>query len=350
MLRELEIPNRIALSPMCTYSCENLDGMASDWHSVHLASRGYGGVGLVVSEATAVQPNGRISPQDLGIWSDDHIPGLKAVTDAIRRSGARSCIQLAHAGRKAGTYRPWSKVRGLVPVEDGGWEDQVAPSALPFREDLAHPRAMSISEIEEAVQAFGDASRRAVEAGFDCIELHSAHGYLMHQFLSPISNHREDQYGGPFENRIRFHKQIVEVTRRQMPESMPLLIRLSATDWVEGGWTLEDSVNLAKTLHPMGVDFFDMSSGGSSLEAKVEYTPGFQVPFAEAIEHAGMKAGAVGGISEPAQANEIVASGKASLVLIGKQLLREPYWAYRAAEELGAPPPYANQYGWAIGN
>lgn len=322
--------------------------MASDWHGVHLASRGYGGVGLIVAEATAVQPNGRISPQDLGIWSDDHVPGLKLVTQAIRRTGAKSCIQLAHAGRKAGTYRPWSAIRGLVPLSDGGWDDQVAPSAIPFREDLAHPREMSIADIEETVQAFGDAARRAVEAGFDCIELHSAHGYLMHQFLSPISNHREDQYGGPFENRIRFHKEIVEITRRQMPESMPLLMRISATDWVEGGWTLEDSVNLAKTLLPMGVDFFDMSSGGSSLEAKVDYSPGFQVPFAEAIEKAGMRAGAVGGITEPDQADKIISSGKASMVFIGKQLLREPYWAYRAAEELGVTPPYASQYGWAI--
>ncbi len=348
-LRGVQLRNRIAVSPMCQYSCENLDGIAHDWHLVHLGARASGGTGLVLTEAASVAPEGRISPEDLGIWSDAHAEALKAVTAFIRSQGAASGIQLAHAGRKAGTYRPWSTVRGHARVEDGGWSDQVAPSAIAFREGMLTPAELDTTGIGRLQQAFVSAARRSVEAGFDVIELHAAHGYLLHQFLSPISNRREDRYGGDFTNRARFITEIVQRVRKVIPDSMPLLIRVSATDWIDDGWTLDESVELAVKLKAEGVDLFDCSSGGSTMDAPIPLGPGYQVPLAAGIRHgAGMPTGAVGQIVNPHQADQIVRLGQADLVLLGREMLRDPYWPCHAAVELGHPAPWPIQYGWVV--
>lgn len=347
-IRGVTMRNRVALSPMCMYSCEDCDGMASDWHVVHLGTRASGGCGLVMSEATAVVPEGRISPQDLGIWSDDHIPGLKKVTDFVRTQGAVSAIQLAHAGRKSGTYRPWSEVRGFVPVEDGGWEKKDAPSAVAFREGSPVPHEMTVGEIRDLVDAFVEAARRSDEAGFDVVELHSAHGYWMHQFLSPISNLRTDEYGGNWEGRTRMHHEMVEGVRGVWPEEKPLFMRFSVTDWVEGAWSPEDSVRLASSLKKIGLDLVDCSSGGSTMDAEIPVGPGYQVHLAEAVKDGGILTGAVGQITEAKQAEEIVANGRADVVFLGRELLREPYWANKAAVELGVDPAWPNQYEWAV--
>jgi 2,4-dienoyl-CoA reductase-like NADH-dependent reductase (Old Yellow Enzyme family) len=302
-----------------------------------------------MTEAVAVEPKGRISPQDLGIWNNEQASALKPVTEFIKSQGAVPAIQLAHAGRKAGTYRPWSLVRGQVPVEDGGWDTQVAPSPITFNERLRVPRELTTAEVEELVVTFQDATRRSVEAGFEVIELHAAHGYLLHQFLSPISNQRTDQYGGSFENRTRVLREMAVACRKVMSEGLVLMVRISATDWVEGGWTIEESVRLASNLKEMGVDLFDCSSGGSTPDADIPSGPGYQVTFAEQIRReAGMPTGAVGGITEAQQAEEIVASGQADLVFLGRELLRNPYWPQAAAHELGADRPWPNQYGWAV--
>ena len=345
-LRSLTLRNRIALSPMCTYSCENRDGIASDWHVAHLAARAYGGTALVVTEATAVRPDGVISPEDLGIWSDDHIPGLTAVTTAIRRAGAHSCIQLAHSGRKAGTYRPWSPVRGYLP----DWPlPRVSASPIPFREGTPTPEALSLDGINQMVSDWVAAADRAHRANFDSIELHSAHGYFLHQFLSPLSNTRTDAYGGSYENRTRLHRELVTAVRTVWPEEKPLLIRISATDWVEGGWTIQDTIRLAQDLMPLGLDLLDCSSGGTVMDAPIPTGPGYQVHLAEAVkQNTPLPSAAVGQITTPEQANLIVTEGRADLIMIGREMLRNPHWAVHAAQSLGHSAPWPNQYSWAV--
>lgn len=319
--------------------------MATDFHLVHLGMRALGGSGLVFTEATAVEPEGRISPQDLGIWSDDHIPGLKRASDFVKAHGAASGIQLAHAGRKASTYRPWSEVRGAISAEDGGWTPIKAPSAVRFSERSPVPHAMTEPEILEVVDRFAEAAHRANIAGFDVAEIHAAHGYLIHEFLSPISNHRTDIYGGDFAGRTFLIKQITAAVRRVWPEGKPLFVRISASDWMPGGWTIEESVELSVELKGLGVDLVDCSSGGTSLEAKIAVGPGYQVPFAEQIrKEAGIMTGAVGMITEAAQAEEIVASGRADLVLLARENLRRPQWPLEAARELGVDVAWPSQY------
>lgn len=304
----------------------------------------------MMTEATAVVPEGRISPEDLGIWSDAHAEALRPVTEFIRTQGAISAIQLAHAGRKAGTYRPWSPIRGFVPLEDGGWAEKMAPSAVAFREGAPLPVEMTRSEIHQLVVNFTRAAERSLSAGFDVVEQHSAHGYLLHQFLSPISNRREDEYGGDWAGRTRLHHELVEAVRGALPEQCPLFMRISATDWVDGAWSLEDTLALARSLGGLGLDLMDCSSGGSTPDASIPVGPGYQVSFAEAVRNkAGVLSGAVGGITEATQADEIIAKGRADLVFLGRELLREPYWAQKAAVELGVEPPWPDQYRWAVG-
>ena len=340
-IRGVTLRNRILVSPMCQYSCD--DGFATDWHLVHLGSRAVGGAAVVFTEATAVTADGRISPEDLGIWKDAHVEALARVTRFIHAQGGLAGIQLAHAGRKASTYRPWAGATGSVPAPAGGWTT-VAPSAVAF-EGYDAPRALTESEIGAVVKAFADAARRAREAGFRVVELHAAHGYLGHQFLSPLSNRRDDRWGGSLENRTRFVREIVAAVRREWPEHLPLFVRLSATDWVEGGWDAEQSVALARQLKPLGVDLIDASSGGLVAHAKVPLGPGYQVPFAERIRReARIATGAVGLITGAAQADEIVRAGKADAVLIARQILRDPYWPMHAAAELSHAESWPAQY------
>lgn len=344
-LRGVTLRNRIAVSPMCQYSAE--DGFANDWHLVHLGSRAAGGAGLVIVEATAVEPAGRISPGDLGLWKDEQIAPLARITSFMRSQGAVSGIQIAHAGRKASTSAPWQG-GGVVPVAEGGWVTE-APSAVPFRETDPVPHELTREEIARLVQSFAAAARRAVTAGFDVIELHGAHGYLTHEFLSPLANRRTDEYGGSYENRIRFALEVVTAVRAAMPDNFPLFLRISTTDWAEGGWTVEDSVELARRVKPLGVDLVDCSSGAMVPWAKIPAGPGFQVPFAEQIRReAQMATGAVGFITAPAQADAIIRTGQADLVLLARELLRDPYWPLRAARALGADITPPNQYarGW----
>jgi 2,4-dienoyl-CoA reductase-like NADH-dependent reductase (Old Yellow Enzyme family) len=341
-LRDIEFVNRIVVSPMCQYSCEN--GMATDWHLVHLGSRAVGRAAAVIAEATAVTADGRISPQDLGLWSDAHIEPLRHVFSFVAEQGAVPGIQLAHAGRKASTNQPWNGGKPIPPAE-GGWTPIFAPSALAFVEGHQVPQALSAAEINAIVQAFADTARRAEAAGARLIELHAAHGYLLHEFLSPLSNQRTDQYGGPFENRIRFTCEVVAAVRRVWPERYPLWLRLSATDWTEGGWTVEESAELARRLQPMGVDLFDCSSGGNVARAKIPVGPGYQVAFAEQIRReAGVLTGAVGMITDPAQADQIIRSGQADVVILARQFLRDPYWPLLAARALGHDIHWPLQY------
>ncbi|MBX3063374.1 MAG: NADH:flavin oxidoreductase/NADH oxidase [Anaerolineae bacterium] len=340
-LRGVMLRNRIAMSPMCQYSSE--DGFANDWHLTHLGSRAVGGVGLIVVEATAVEPRGRITPNDLGLWKDEHIDMLARIVRLIKQHGAVPGIQLAHAGRKAGTARPWDGGRPLSD-EDGGWLPD-APSALPFNDGYRTPHALTVEEIKEVQSNFRAATIRALEAGFEVIELHGAHGYLAHSFLSPLSNQRTDEYGGSFDNRTRFMIETVRQMRGVMPQELPLLVRFSATDWVEGGWTLEDSIALASCLKDEGVDMIDSSSGGMSPKAVVPVGPGYQVPLSEGIRHgAGIATAAVGLISSAYQADEIIRNGRADLVMLGRELLRDPYWALHAAQQLHQPLPTPPQY------
>jgi 2,4-dienoyl-CoA reductase-like NADH-dependent reductase (Old Yellow Enzyme family) len=326
---------------MCQYSSE--DGFANDWHLVHLGSRAVGGAALVFTEASAVAPAGRISPADLGIWKDAHVTNLRRITEFIERQRAIAGIQLAHAGRKASTQIPWLGNRAVTPAE-GGWQP-VGPSAIPFRDDDPTPHALSAAEIQAVADSFGAAARRAFTAGFHVVEIHAAHGYLLHEFLSPLANHRTDEYGGSFENRTRLTLEVAQAVRRQWPEDLPLFIRISAQDWAPGGWTLADSVELARRLKPLGVDLVDCSSGGIIPHARIEVGPGFQAPFAATVRReAGILTGAVGMITEPAQANEIIASGQADIVLLARQLLRDPYWPVHAARTLGAHAPVPPQY------
>jgi 2,4-dienoyl-CoA reductase-like NADH-dependent reductase (Old Yellow Enzyme family) len=340
-LRSVTLRNRIAVSPMCQYSAE--DGRASDWHLVHLGSRAVGGAALVVFEATAVERAGRISPGDLGLWEDAQAEPLARIVRFIDAQGAVPCLQLAHAGRKASTEPPW---RGGAPIAEaaGGWRP-VAPSAVPFDAGSPAPRALDPEEIGTLVKAFAAAAGRALEAGFRALELHMAHGYLVHQFLSPLSNRRQDRYGGPFENRARLALEVTRAVRGAWPERLPLLARISATDWVEGGWNVDDSVHLARELCAAGVDLVDCSSGGTVPGAPVPAGPGYQTGFAQRIRHeAGVATGAVGLITAPEQADHIIRTGQADLVLLAREMLRDPYWPLRASTRLGQEGPWPRQY------
>jgi len=342
-LRHLTLTNRFAVSPMCEYS--SVDGYANDWHLVHLGSRAVGGAGLVFTEATAVLPEARISPEDLGIWSDGHVVFLSRIVRFLHEQGAVSGIQLAHAGRKASTYRPWAPRQGAIPPEEGGWLEVLAPSPIQFLPNYPQPRPMTVEDIGHTISAFADAAKRAVKAGFQVIEIHAAHGYLIHEFLSPLSNQRDDQYGGSFENRTRLLRELVSAIRGIVLDSMPVFVRISATDWKEGGWDIEQSVELAKTLNKLGVDLIDCSSGGLVADAKIPVGPGYQVPFAERIrKEVGIPTGAVGMITEPEQANEIIRRGKADIVLIARESLRQPYWPLHAAKALGKEITWPVQY------
>jgi 2,4-dienoyl-CoA reductase-like NADH-dependent reductase (Old Yellow Enzyme family) len=338
-LRGLTLSNRIVVSPMCEYSSD--DGFANDWHVVHLGSRAVGGAALVMTEATAVTPEGRISPQDLGLWQDAHIDMLSRVTRFVRSQKRASGIQLAHAGRKGSTRRPWD---GHGEVDADGWQP-VGPTAEAFADGYPVPRALDADGIQRIVTAFADAARRALAAGFDVVEVHAAHGYLVHEFMSPLSNTRADAYGGSFDNRIRLCLDVVEAVRNVWPERQPLFVRISATDWVEGGWDIEQSIELARRLKSRGVDLIDCSSGGNVATARIPIGPGYQVPFAERIRReAQVLTGAVGLITGAAQANGIVSEGRADCVLLARELLRDPYWPLRAARELGVPMDWPAQY------
>ena len=340
-LRSVTFPNRIGVSPMCEYSSE--DGFATDWHLVHLGARAQGGAGLVMLEASAVTPEGRISIGDLGIWKDEHIDKLAQIVRFIHSQGSRAGIQLAHAGRKASMTVPFGGERLLTPAE-GRWQT-VAPSAIPFSETYSVPKALDEAEIAGIISAFAAAAKRANTAGFDFVEIHAAHGYLLHEFLSPLSNQRTDQYGGSFDNRIRFPLEVADAVRAAWPDHLPLFVRISATDWAEGGWTADESVALARHLRAHGVDLVDVSSGGLVPHAKIPAGPGFQVPFAERVrKEAGISSAAVGLITEPQQANDIISNGQADIVLLAREMLRDPYWPLHAAESLGETVSWPVQY------
>jgi 2,4-dienoyl-CoA reductase-like NADH-dependent reductase (Old Yellow Enzyme family) len=345
-IRGVTLRNRIVVSPMCQYCA--VDGMADDWHLVHLGSRAVGGAGLVFVEATAVTAQGRITAGDMGIWEDRHIEPLARIASFVQRMGAAAGIQLAHAGRKASCLTPVQGGARLKTPEEGGWT-VVAPSAIPFRESDPVPSALDEPGIRQVIADFAAAARRAIRAGFQVIEIHSAHGYLLHSFLSPLSNQRTDAYGGSLQNRMRLLLEVAAELREVMPPDMPLFTRISSTDWVEGGWDLAQSIELARALQPLGVDLMDCSSGALVPGAKIPVAPGFQVPFAAAIrKETGIRTGAVGLITEPAQANEIVASGQADLVFLARQMLREPYWALDAERALGKDSSWPLQYGYAV--
>lgn len=326
---------------MCQYS--STDGFANDWHLVHLGSRAVGGAALVFTEATAISPEGRISPQDLGIWKDEHVPGLKRITEFIHAQNSIAGIQLAHAGRKASKTPPWGGDK-LVSKEDGGWQT-VAPGAIPFSEDSDHPLALDKEGINKLIDDFKAATKRAMAADFKVIEIHAAHGYLIHEFLSPLSNKRTDEYGGSFENRIRLLLQIIKSVREIWPADLPLFVRISASDWTEQGWTKEDSIRLATKLKTCGVDLIDCSSGGILPGISIPAQPNYQVPFATAIrEKTGIPTGAVGIIVGSEQAERILQEGKADLIFMARELLRDPYFPLHAATELDIDIPYPIQY------
>jgi 2,4-dienoyl-CoA reductase-like NADH-dependent reductase (Old Yellow Enzyme family) len=339
--RGITLRNRIAVAPMCQYS--STDGYANDWHFIHLTSRAVGGAALVLTEAAAVEARGRISPQDLGIWEDGHIEALAKIVAAIHTHDAVAGIQLAHAGRKASTAQPWQG-GGVVSPEQGGWHP-IAPSAIPFHADSPTPTSLGQDEIQQVITAFVQATRRSLEAGFKLIEIHSAHGYLLHEFLSPLSNQRTDEYGGSFENRTRLLREVVTAMREVLPDRYPLWVRISATDWLENGWDIEQSVELSAKLKSLGVDLIDCSSGGILPGAKVPVGPGYQTPFAERIrQQADIPTGAVGLITTPEQADHIIRTGQADIVLLAREFLRDPYWPLRAAQRLGHKIPYPIQY------
>lgn len=335
--------NRVFVSPMCEYSSE--DGFSNDWHLVHLGSRAIGGAGLVMTEAAAVLPEGRITPQDLGLWKDEHIAGLRRIVDFLHQQGARAGVQLAHAGRKASMARPWGAEQRALTPREGGWENVMAPSALRFADNYPLPVALDPAGFQAVTRAFVHAAERALEAGFDLVEIHSAHGYLLHEFLSPLSNQRSDKYGGSFENRIRLLVEVVDAVRAALPSELPLLVRISATDWAEGGWDIDQSVALAKVLKQHKVDLVDVSSGGLTPRQVMPVGPGYQTSFAERIRReAEIPTGAVGLITAAAQAEHILRTGQADLVLLAREFLREPYWALKAAEELGDTISWPAQY------
>jgi 2,4-dienoyl-CoA reductase-like NADH-dependent reductase (Old Yellow Enzyme family) len=340
-LRDVALRNRVGVSPMCQYS--SVDGFANEWHLVHLGSRAVGGAGLVFTEATAVEPAGRISPADLGLWSEDHVDGLARIVRFVREQGAVAGIQLAHAGRKASTARPWEGGGPVAPAA-GGWRP-VAPSAVPFGDGHPEPLALDDAAIARVVAAFAAAARRALAAGFEVVEVHGAHGYLLHEFLSPLANRRGDRWGGSYENRVRLPLEVTAAVRSVWPDRLPVLFRVSATDWADGGWTPEETVELARRLKAAGVDLVDVSSGGLVPYAQVPAGPGYQTDFARRVrEGAGLPTGAVGLITSPQQADHVVRTGQADLVLLARALLRDPYWPISAARALGAEAPIPPQY------
>ena len=340
-IKDIRFRNRIAISPMCMYSAEN--GFANDWHLVHLGSRAVGGAGLIIQEATAVSPEGRITTGDLGLWDDNHIGMLQRINAFIREQGAVAGIQLAHAGRKAGCALPWEGSKQLR-TDEGGWQT-VAPSSIGFNQDDRIPTALDEPGIQKVIVDFKSAARRASLAGFQVLEIHSAHGYLLHQFLSPLSNHRTDSYGGSFENRSRLLFQVVAGVREVWPANLPLFVRISATDWVDGGWDVDEAVKLASGLRLLGVDLIDCSSGGMVPYQKIALGPGYQVPFSERIKReTGILTGTVGLITEANQAEAILQNGQADLILIGRESLRDPYFPLNAAKTLGDSIDWPNQY------
>lgn len=340
-LRDIVLPNRIGLPPMCQYSAH--DGVAADWHFVHYGTRATGGAGLMIVEATAVTAEGRISPGDLGLWNDGQIEPLARIARFAGEHGTVAAVQLAHAGRKAGIGLGWQEQRSLR-ADEGGWAT-VAPSALSFGPGYDVPQALDEAGIRAVIDQFAAAARRARDAGFPIVEIHAAHGYLLHQFLSPLSNQRTDEWGGSFENRTRLVREVARTVRAEWPERLPLLIRLSATDWVEGGWNIEETVALCHNLKDLGIDLVDVSTAGLLPTAKIPVGPGFQTEFAERVRHeAGLPVAAVGMITSPAQADHIVRSGQADMVLLGRELLRNPYWPLAAARELGQPASWPKQY------
>jgi 2,4-dienoyl-CoA reductase-like NADH-dependent reductase (Old Yellow Enzyme family) len=340
-LRGVTLSNRIGVSPMCEYS--SVDGYANDWHFAHLASRAVGGAGLVFTEAAAVTPEGRITPEDLGVWSEKHFEPLERIARFVQSQGAVAGIQLAHAGRKGGVYRPWSG-QGAITEAQGGWRP-VGPSAMAFADNFWTPTELSVARIGQLQQAFATAAERAYAAGFRVIELHGAHGYLMHEFYSPLSNRRADDYGGAFENRTRMLRETVAAVRGALPDRCPVLVRISSTDWTEGGWDLEQSVALARELKKLGVDAVDCSSGGNVEKAEIPVGPGYQVPFAARIRReAEIPTAAVGMITDAAQADQIIRNGEADLVLLAREMLRDPYWPLHAAQALGQTVSWPAQY------
>jgi 2,4-dienoyl-CoA reductase-like NADH-dependent reductase (Old Yellow Enzyme family) len=348
-IRSITLKNRIAVSPMCQYS--SIDGKATDWHLTHLGSRAAGGAALVICEATAVQDIGRISPGDAGLWQDNQIEPLYRINQFILSQGAIPGIQLAHAGRKASTCKPWDykprQQNGLgekLSLTEGGWQP-IAPSAIPFSPTYPEPREMTLAEIKQLISDFRSAAQRSLSAGYQWLEIHGAHGYLINSFMSPLSNKRTDQYGNSFQNRIRILIEIAQAIREIWPEKYPLGVRISASDWAEGGWAIDDSIELAKLLKGEGVDLIDCSSGGLVPHAKIPIGPGYQVPFAEQIRSAtGILTGAVGMITEPEQANSIIESGKADIVLLAREFIRDPYWPIHAAIKLGEKIQIPEQY------
>ncbi|HUW50321.1 MAG TPA: NADH:flavin oxidoreductase/NADH oxidase [Sulfuricella sp.] len=340
-LRGLTLPNRIGIPPMCQYSAQ--DGMATDWHFVHYGSRAAGGAGLIIVEATAVAPEGRISPGDLGLWQNQQIEPLSRIAHFMAARGSVPAIQLAHAGRKASVGLGWQAQRTLSK-DEGGWST-VAPSAIPFGDGYDMPEELDEAGIRRVIGQFAAAARRACEAGFQIVEVHAAHGYLLHQFLSPLSNRRTDSYGGSFDNRTRLVREVVSAVRAEWPDNLPLIVRLSATDWQEGGWDVEGSVELCRDLKKLGVDLVDVSSAGLTPSAKVPAGTGFQTEFAARIRReSGIASAAVGFITSPAQADHIIRTAQADMVLLGRELLRDPYWPLHAAQALGQPIPWPLQY------
>ena len=341
-LRDLKVKNRIWIAPMCQYSCENKDGVPGSWHEVHLASRAVGGAGLIIVEASGVSPEGRITPWCTGIWNDEQTKAWKKIVDLCHDNGAKMAMQLAHAGRKASNHREASGV-GSIPISEGGWET-VSSTNQAFG-DYTAPRKLSVSEISDLVEDFGKAAKRSVDAGFDAVEIHGAHGYLLHQFLSPLSNDRDDEYGGSLENRARMLMEVIAAIRKSVPESMPVLLRLSATDYAEGGWDQEQTATVSGWATEAGVDLIDVSSGGIITGVKIPSGPGYQVPLAEYVaDRISEPVSAVGQITDPQQAEEILQSGKVDVILIARASLRDPYWPLRAAAELGAEVNWPDQY------
>ena len=339
-IKNVTLKNRIGLSPMCQYSAT--DGFANDWHMVHLGTRAAGGTGLIIAEATAVSPEGRISPADLGLWKDEHIQGLERIVRFIHQNGSVAGIQLAHAGRKASIAVPWEGGKQL-DEKHGGWQT-VAPGDIPFLEEDRIPLPLDKDGILKVISDFRNAARRARTAGFKVVEIHSAHGYLLQEFLSPLSNNRTDEYGGSFENRIRLLQQVITAVKQEWPEENPLFVRISATDWMEGGWTQEDSINLARIIKEMGVDLIDCSSGGNIHNARIPVGPGYQVPFSEAVRQTGILTGTVGFITTAGQAESILQEDKADLVFLGRELLRNPYFPLLAEQEPGDDVTWPVQY------
>jgi len=341
-LRQLTFKNRIFVSPMCQYSSD--DGLPTDWHLVHLGSRAVGGAALVIVEATAVSPEGRITPWDSGIWSDRHADAFRRITTFLKQSGAVPGVQLAHAGRKASTEAPWRGGRPFPVDHPLAWQT-LAPSAIPFHAGDPTPREMTHADIDKVAADFAAATRRSLDAGFEVIEIHAAHGYLLHEFLSPLSNHRTDEYGGSFENRVRLLLRVARETRAVWPAKWPVFVRLSVTDWADGGWDLEQSVRLSAMLKELGIDLIDCSSGALVPGVKIPVGPGYQVTFAQAIrQRAGIATGAVGMITDPHQAEQILAAGQADAVLLARALLADPYWPLHAAKALGADAAWPEQY------